>query len=727
MTSAAPPLELAPEAQGPPSTSGAGTAEAPSVDGLDRTGRRRLRRAWLAGAVPALLLYAWVLTAGHGNFLQHQFFDDFFDLQARSMLHGRLDVPTDRVGFEGFVTGGRTYVYFGVVPSLLRMPVLVLTDNADGQLTTLSMLAAAVVLAVAAFRLACVIRGMVRGSVPVGPVEQWATAGLAVAVLMAPPFFLTSAAIVYHEAILWGLALSIAAFDAVARWQRDPTGRRLAVASMLITLAILSRLSLALGPLAALALAGALHLRRQWRETVPTETTESPDPAAPVAGAAAGARDRLRRLLPSVAALALAGLVPMTLSMAVNQAKFHQLFGVPPDRQAFAGGMGAGRQAVLEEHSLYVSPEYLPTNMWQYFGPRGFELRRDFPWIDFPRSGPQLLTQGVVYDALDWCSSLPATVPVLCLLAVAGVVWAVRTRRQRDTTRAVSPLLVGALVGSSIVLVFAYIANRYLNDLYPVVLVPGLVGFHAVAQAMAGWRPPIRRAALAGAAGLVAVAVPVNLALALQYQRERGPAVPDDWRAEWLGWRAALPGAPDPIRIGLDDPLPPARDGGVLVVGDCDGLYVGVRDDWLAVERSPAVNVFDLQVDLDDAPIGERVPLATVGQGDQATVLAVMRLSDDTARFDTLEPEDRGLPWLNGVARDLQGEVTIRVTADHRQPANNVFHGTLVLNLVYVPPGEGAAAVTLGRAPDRPGIARAYPGSVTEVPPDMAVCRSVLG
>src|SRR4029450_646893 len=134
-------------------------------------------------APPTLLPSAWVLTAGHGNLLQHQFFDDFFDLQARSMLHGRLDVPADRVGFEGFVTGGKTYVYFGVVPSLLRMPVLVLTDNADGQLTTLSMLAAAVVLAVAAFRLACVIRGMVRGSVPVGPVEQWATAGLAVAVL----------------------------------------------------------------------------------------------------------------------------------------------------------------------------------------------------------------------------------------------------------------------------------------------------------------------------------------------------------------------------------------------------------------------------------------------------------------------------------------------------------------------------------------------------------------
>jgi hypothetical protein len=691
--------------------------EQEAVDGLKPDDRRRLRWAWTAGALPTLVIYLWVLMAGRWNPFQHQVFDDFFDLQARAMFHGRLDVPADRVGFEGFVTGDKTYIYFGLVPSLLRMPILALTDNLDGQLTTLSMLVASIVLAVATFRLACVVRAMVRGVVPVGRIEQWATAGLAVAVLMAPPFFLTSAAIVYHEATLWGLALSIAGFDAVLRWQRDPTGRRLAVASLLITAAILSRLSIALGPLIALALSGTLQLWRRWQQT-----------GAEGAGAAADAPvDRLRRLLPTVGRLTLAGLVPVVLSVTVNQVKFGQLFGVPPERQAHGGGMGAGRQAVLEEHSLYVSPEYLPTNLWQYFGPNGFELRRDFPWIDFPRNGPTLLDQDVVYDALDWTSSLPATAPVLCLLAVAGVVWSVRSRRQRDAPDAISPLLIGALIGSSTVMVFAYIANRYLNDVYPLVLVPGLVGFHVVAQAMPRWRPPVRRAALVGSAGLVAVAVVVNLALALEYQRERGPAVPDDWRAEWVGWRVDSPGAPQPIQIDRDDRLPAASDGALLVVGDCDGLYVGVRDDWLAVERGPGVGVHDLRVDLDRAPMGDRVPVLTFGRGDDATVVALVRLSDDTARVDVLGPgADR--PWLEGLPRDLEGELTLRVTDDRRQPANNVYrHDGLVLNLVYQPVGDGATEVMLGEAPDRPGVAGSYPGGVERITPDTSVCRAALG
>lgn len=676
------------------------------VDGLDAGDRRRLRRAWLAGAVPTLLLFTWVLTAGRGNFLQQQFFDDFFDLQGRAMLDGRLDVPADRVGFEGFITDGRTYIYFGLVPSLLRMPILVLTDQFDGRLTTLSMLAAAVVLAAAAFRLSCVVRTMVRGRAPVGRVELWATAGLAVAVLIGPPFFLASAAIVYHEAMLWGLALSIAGFDAVVRWQRDPTGRRLAVASALITLAILSRLSIALGPLLALAVTGGLRLWQRARRE-------------PQAG--------LWPLLRPAAALAAAGLVPMVLSMAVNYAKFHQLVGVPPDRQALAGEVGAGRRAVLEQHSLYVGLDYLPTNLWQYFGPNGFELRPDFPWIDFPRGGPTRLDDDLVYDALDWCSSLPATVPLLCVLAVAGIVGAMRTRRERDQASRVAPLLLGALAGSSIVMVFAYIANRYLNDLYPLVLVPGLLGFHMAGRAAARWRPPVRRALLAGAGALVALTLPVNLALALEYQYERGPAVPDDWRAEWIGWRVAAPGAPDPLRIDIDDPLPRARDGGLLVVGDCDGLYMGVRDDWLSVQRGPAVGVYDLRVDVDRLPVGQRFPLITLGRGDEATVIGLVRLDDGTTRVDTLGPEAIDRPWLKGLPRDLDGELTLRVTADHRQPANNVYHGDLPLNLVYLPSGEGADQVMLGRAPDRPGVARTLPGGVETVDPDLSVCRSARG
>src|SRR5215218_2526304 len=48
----------------------------------------------------------------------------FFQAQAASMLHGRLDVkPSDIIG-ECFDRDARCYGYFGVTPSLLRIPVI---------------------------------------------------------------------------------------------------------------------------------------------------------------------------------------------------------------------------------------------------------------------------------------------------------------------------------------------------------------------------------------------------------------------------------------------------------------------------------------------------------------------------------------------------------------------------------------------------------------------------
>ena len=47
----------------------------------------------------------------------------FYDIQGRALLHGHLAVPNGSVSFEGFVIGGRTYVYFGLVPAVLRLPI----------------------------------------------------------------------------------------------------------------------------------------------------------------------------------------------------------------------------------------------------------------------------------------------------------------------------------------------------------------------------------------------------------------------------------------------------------------------------------------------------------------------------------------------------------------------------------------------------------------------------
>ncbi|MBN2624394.1 MAG: hypothetical protein JXA83_13540, partial [Acidimicrobiales bacterium] len=68
-----------PGADGGDRTPPTGDSAGASVDGLDGAGRRRLRRGWWAGAVPALGAYLWMLTVGRLDLLQRQYFDDFFD------------------------------------------------------------------------------------------------------------------------------------------------------------------------------------------------------------------------------------------------------------------------------------------------------------------------------------------------------------------------------------------------------------------------------------------------------------------------------------------------------------------------------------------------------------------------------------------------------------------------------------------------------------------------
>ena len=49
-------------------------------------------------------------------------------------------VPKGSLGIEAFVHGGRDYTYFGLFPSLIRLPVLAFTHAYDGRLTAPSML-----------------------------------------------------------------------------------------------------------------------------------------------------------------------------------------------------------------------------------------------------------------------------------------------------------------------------------------------------------------------------------------------------------------------------------------------------------------------------------------------------------------------------------------------------------------------------------------------------------
>ena len=67
--------------------------------------------------------------------LQPGFADHFFLAQARALVHGHLYVPRHDLPQECFVYRRRCYGYFGLTPSLLRIPFLPLLDLANRSYT----------------------------------------------------------------------------------------------------------------------------------------------------------------------------------------------------------------------------------------------------------------------------------------------------------------------------------------------------------------------------------------------------------------------------------------------------------------------------------------------------------------------------------------------------------------------------------------------------------------
>lgn len=145
----------------------------------------------------------------------------FFEDQARSLLHGHLWVTSESIDGEAIISNGHPYGYFGIVPALLRVPVMALFPNAPAgvwwpywwpYLATWYFTAAFALEALCAIGLArwCTrqVRRIRGWSAPLW--DALGEAGLVAAILGSSTLFLTARVYPYEEAILWGVAFALA-------------------------------------------------------------------------------------------------------------------------------------------------------------------------------------------------------------------------------------------------------------------------------------------------------------------------------------------------------------------------------------------------------------------------------------------------------------------------------------------------------------------------------------
>ena len=147
---------------------GAPAVDAPPI--LDGDGRLLdpLVRRWTAIGVALAVAGFWLLgTLGRVTNLfadPHTVTARFFDIQADALMHGRLSVPRGSLYIEEFVTPHGSYMYFGVFPALLRVPIRLVFSGLDNRLTLFSCLLAMAVIAVSTARLARHARSANSGS-----------------------------------------------------------------------------------------------------------------------------------------------------------------------------------------------------------------------------------------------------------------------------------------------------------------------------------------------------------------------------------------------------------------------------------------------------------------------------------------------------------------------------------------------------------------------------------
>jgi len=402
------------------------------------------------GFFAATIPYLWVLWdewSGDINPFRQLPNGNFYDIQARSMLAGHLSVPPGSISFEAFVHGGRQYTYFGLFPSLLRIPVLVVTHGLDGRLTCMSMLVAWIATFAISALLLWRVRYFIRGPAVLrtaeaavyGAFTAVATGGTTLIILAATPR-------VYEEELAWSVALMLGALFALLGVLERPSIGRVILSGAFTLFAALTRGSTGYACiLGTILVAGWFTIGRRGPEN-------------------------RKWALPLLAT----ALIPILLMVIVNLVKFGQPLGFSEAEQAWSR-LDHHRQVFLAANrNDPFGLQFLPTTLAAYLGPGALHFTSVFPYVSLPQSSPTIVGH-VVFDETDPTLSLLTSTPLLVVLSLWGIVTAFR-RRAIERVYLTRIPLIAAAAASAGVLLFGYIALRYLADFLPFLILAAMIG-----------------------------------------------------------------------------------------------------------------------------------------------------------------------------------------------------------------------------------------------------------
>ena len=432
----------------------------------------------LARGVPRVLVpivalyYVLLVSQGTLNLLAPVPLGLTFNSMAVNLLQGRFDVDPAAIGIEAFVRDGRTYAYFGILPALLRLPLLPFLDIAQLDVSRISIAIALTIGALASARaVATTLQAL-----PASPFRNAVQDRLVLAsVLSGPPILLALQVAIYEEAISWAWALA-SLFLASAL--RALTAARGVTTGALSAMAVTAGLCLLTRPSTAAGLQVSLGLIMLWLLVAPD-------------GDATPAWRRALRRLPTARIL-----VPALIILGFDAAAGYEncaRWGNPlvvADMRAYAQFLEAfpERLARLDTYGMF-SLHRLPYGIAYYFVP---------VWM--LRSGgayplkPRILE---LFDSFELpAASLLLSDALTVVLAAAGVMAILRRHTPPVAAPGAAALVAGLSISPIMMLMAWYMAFRYRAEFAPVLTALACLGAASWITRAGEWSESRRRAVL---------------------------------------------------------------------------------------------------------------------------------------------------------------------------------------------------------------------------------------
>ena len=401
----------------------------------------------------------------------------YYTVEAISFLHGHLAVPTSTLGNECFLIKGKCIGYYGIGPSIIRLPVALLGngaihDSVEASYFILGFLVAALGAWWIARQLVAICGPGLTASRLQGLGLMTAVAGLGAS----PLLFLACRPLVYEDAILWGIAFAAVSLGAVISMALRPRGRTLVVLLLADLMAVSSRPTVGSSAIFATVVVGVWQLHRARAGLVPAPQRRG----AMVSG--------LWLVLGALVALLSA---PFVLYLKFGTISVPYRYHVNTSRDP----------AALKDlqHSLNLGT--LPTKIVSVFRPDSLTILRNPPHVALGEHLPIVIPPAKLTDVSGlWepTSSLTDTMPFSTMASAIGIVGAVfglkrwwARRREEDLRLVITALVLVSAIGAVFFgLLFPGQTYRYIADWLPLLFLAAPAGLAVVAAHLpSGWAP----------------------------------------------------------------------------------------------------------------------------------------------------------------------------------------------------------------------------------------------